>query len=335
MVARPRGQIGLTQRSMKDFRDQRMPQTSFSFVVAALVSLGALEVRAAVIWSDDFTGQVENAFPTRDFLGDSDNDWTTQPVSDANMMRVVFGAGEPAPSLTIADNSATAQVVPRLQMSEFGSFSTSSPDTPLLRVGFDWSVRGFVSGTTSEAIRVILRANGSSAAGNQLVIGFNRADLADGDAFSGDLTLYAGSPNNTSNFTPTLTSAIGVIPGVGWEPGFDFGQYGVSDDNDTDDLFYRFLVTYDYTTGVVNGTVTRLALDGTNGQSAVFTRQLNAGLDFSNLDATDVLLIATTNSLTGESGFDNFVFEAIPEPSVVVACLLGLFTLGARRRRAC
>ena len=89
---------------------------------------------------------------------------------------------------------------------------------------------------------------------------------------------------------------------------------------------------YDFNLGLVEGTVTRLSLDGTNGQSTSFTRNLHAGLTFSNTDAVDVLLIASTNGVTGVTRFDNFVFEIIPEPSCATVLLLAGTTLSLRRR---
>jgi hypothetical protein len=169
---------------------------------------------------------------------------------------------------------------------------------------------------------------------NQVVIGFNRADLNDGDALAADLALYAASPNNTSNIAVTDATAIGLIPGVGWLPGFDFGQYAAGDaaSNDSDDLFYRFQLTYDFITGSLNGTATRIASDATNGQSAAFSLSLNPGLEFSNTDAGDVLLIASTNGVTGLSRFDNFVFESVPEPATAAIALGALIPLVCRRR---
>jgi hypothetical protein len=251
------------------------------------------------------------------------------------MIQISAGVGAPAPSLTFTDTSGSGQSVPRLQMSQFAPFSTSDSATPHLRVSFDWQVDSFASPLTNEAFRFILRANGANAAGSQLVIGFNRGDINDADASTADLTLYAGSPNATSNLTPSAASAIGLIPGVGWQPGFDFGEYSTAAaaDNDTDDLFYRFVLTYDFTSGQLDGTVTRLALDATNGQFATFTRFLNAGLVFSNTDANDVILLASTNAVTGVSRFDNFVVESVPEPCAPFAFALGTLTLSGRRRR--
>ena len=286
---------------------------------------------ATIIWSDDFSGRGEGTFPNRDFTGNLTNDWMMQS-GDPNMLKISTGLGQPGPSLTFTDASLGAQSVPRLQMTEFAPFSTSDPATPLLRVSFDWQIESFASGAANEAFRFILRANNSQAAGNQLVVGLNRADLSDGDVSVGDLTLYAGSPVGTSNMTPGITSAIGLIPDVGWLPGFDFGQYATAADNDTDDLFYRFVLTYDYTTGLLDGTVTRLALDATNGQSATFTRTMTPGLDFSNTDANDFLLIASTNGVTGVSRFDNFTVESIPEPSSALVSAVGAITLMLRRR---
>jgi hypothetical protein len=318
------------------FPSLSMPRFALSSICAAAVfAASTLVARGTVVWSDDFSGQANGVFPTTDFNGSGGPDWVA--TSTASMFSVNTATGEPAPSLSFEDATSGGQGVLRLEMSQFAPFSTANPETPLLRFSFDWKIESFTSTTTNEAFRVILRANNSMAAGNQLVIGFNRADLDDGDALAADLTFYAGSPNNTSNMTAGVTSAIGLLPGVGWQPGFDFGQYGAQADNDSDDLFYRFDLTYDYTTGLVNGTATRLSLDGTNGQSAAFQRTLNAGLDFSNTGALgdnslDLFLIASSNGIMGLSRFDNFVFESIPEPSAAVALLLGGMTAGLRRR---
>jgi hypothetical protein len=302
----------------------------------AAIAFAALPVEGTVVWSDDFTGQPADTFPSRDFNGNSVPDWSA--TSSPTMFRVTEALGEPAPSLAFTDATTGGQGVLRLEMTSFAPFSTANPDTPLLRVSFDWRVESFTSGLTNEGFRVILRANNSQAAGSQVVIAFNRADLDDGDGLNGDLSFYAGSPVGTSNFTANATSAIGLLQGVGWQPGFDFGQFGASGDNDSDDLFYRFQLTYDYNTGVLNGAVTRLALDATNGLTADFTRQLNSGLDFSNTglladNTLDLFLIASTNGVTGLSDFDNFTFESVPEPSVASVWLLGAGAVAAGRRR--
>lgn len=203
-------------------------------------------------------------------------------------------------------------------------------------MAFDWKIENFFAGTlTNEAFRFVLRANGSTATGDQLILGFNRAALNDGDASNLDLAFYAASPSGSSNVVPSNASAIGLNLGAGWQPGFNFGEYDSANPpaNDTDDLFYRFDIGYDFTTGMVNGTVTRRALDASNGQSAAFSIALNPNLNFSNTDATDVILFASTNGVTGVSQVDNFVFEAVPEPASGMAILLGTAAIATRRRR--
>jgi hypothetical protein len=299
----------------------------------AAITFAAVDGSATVIWSDDFTGEAEGAFPSRDFNGNASPDWTATSTQAAYSVSTAVGA--PAPAMVFNDTATVSQGVLRLEMDEFSSFTTAEIATPILRVSFDWSVETFLSNATNEAFRVILRANNSMAANNQIVLGFNRADLNDGDASGGDLTFFAASPNNTSNVTANDSTAIGLLPGLGWAPGFDFGQYDTvsGSDNDSDDVFYRFELSYDYSTGFLDGVATRIASDGTNGQSATFTRVLNAGLEFTNTDPGDVLLIASTNSVVGQSRFDNFLFESVPEPSAAAAMILGLLPLAGRRRR--
>lgn len=220
-------------------------------------------------------------------------------------------------------------------MTEFAAFNTSNVATPMLRLSFDLKVESFLSSATNEAFRFILRANASSGLGDQLIIGFNRASLNDGDGSTTDLAMYAATAATSSNISPSNTNAIGLIAGTGWQPGFNFGEYdgGNSTANDTDDLFYHFDFGYDFVTGMVNGTVTRLAPDITNGQSADFSVALNPGLVFSNSDADDVILIASTNGVTGQSQFDNFVIESVPEPGSAAMLLLGVAATSSRRRR--
>lgn len=254
------------------------------------------------------------------------------------MLQVSTTAGNPSPGLVFTDNStATTNGLGnlRLQMTEFAAFNTSDAATPMLRLSFDWKVGSFLSSATNEAFRFILRANGSSGLGDQLILGFNRASLTDGDGSTADLTMYAATAATSSNISPSNANAIGLITGTGWQPGFNFGEYdgGNSAANDTDDLFYHVDLGYDFITGMVNGTVTRLAPDATNGQSANFSVALNPGLVFSNTDSSDVILIASTNGVTGQSQFDNFVIESVPEPGSAAMLLLGVVATTARRRR--
>ena len=307
--------------------------TSFLLAAAAAVLLMSA-ARAEIVWSDDFTGQTDAAYPSRDFTGNSVNDYvgTTNPT----FFTVSASDGGPAPSLTLNDPSTTAAGVMTVPMSQFGSFSTANPATPILQVSFDFRIDSFLATNALESYRFVLRANGSNAAGSQAVILFNRGNLNDGDASALDLAFAIASASGTSNFTPSDATAIGLIPGVGWQPGFDFGEYSTvtSTDNDTDDLFYRIGFTYDVISGLLNGSITRIATDSTNGQSAPFSLALNPNLDFSNTDATDVFILATGGTTTGIGRFDNFVFNAVPEPSSVTALLLGLGLLGSRRRRS-
>ena len=323
---------------MKTMNSSRFPIRPSRIILSVLVGIAALSAtpsHADIVWSQDFTGHADNTAPTQDFTSNSTNDWFS--LGNEAMFRVNTSVGSPAPSLVFNDNSTAVSGGLgnlRLAMNEFSTFSTSA-SAPIFRLSFDWKVDTFLSGLTSEAFRLILRANGSTGLGDQLILGFNRASLNDGDGSTTDLAWYADAVGGTSNFAPSNTNAIGLIAGSGWEPGFNFGEYDFGDGtaNDSDDLFYHFDLGYDYLTGAVNGTVTRIAPDATNGQSAAFTVAMNPNLVFSNTDASDVILIASTNGVTGVSQFDNFVVESIPEPASGAAVLLGVMTLAGRRRR--
>ncbi len=307
-----------------------------SFCLAVVTFASLCTAKADVVWSQDFTGHADNAFPFSDFTGNSTNDWSA--INDESKFRVNTSLGNPSPALVFTDNTtSTTNGLGNLQlaMSQFAPFSTAAASTPILRLTFDWKIENFASSATSEAFRFVLRANGSMASGDQLIIGFNRASLNDGDASASDLTLYAATVGGTSNIAPSNANAIGLVAGTGWQPGFNFGEYdaATADANDTNDLFYRFELGYNFNTGLLNGIATRLATDATNGQSAAFSVAMNPGLVFSDQGALDVLLFASTNGVTGVSQLDNVSFEAVPEPGSSVAMLLGAGMIAARRRR--
>lgn len=303
-------------------------------VVAACTLAGIISsARAEIIWSQDFTGHTNNAYPTRDFTGNSSNDWSTVSGGDESMLRVNTSVGDPAPAVVFTDTNTNALGNFRLAMSEFVPFATSL-SAPILRLRFDWKIESFSAGvTTNEAFRIILRANNSSAAGDQVVLGFNRAAITDGDASNADLAFYASSPSGSSNVNPTDANVIGLVSGIGWQPGFNFGEYdgATSSANDTDDLFYHFDASYNFVSGAFSGTITRKAADLTNGQSANFSVAMNPGLVFS--DANDVILFASTNTVQGISQIDNIVIESVPEPAAGVVMLLGSLVLTGKRRR--
>lgn len=300
-------------------------------VAACVLSAAGTTARAAeIVWSDDFTGQSNGAAPNRDFTSNGTLDW-----SGTTSFAVDTGVGEPAPSVTFTDGSASGANNATISMAQFAAFNTATAGTRALRVRFDMRIDSYVSTASQEGFRLILRANGSSAAGSQAVLGFGRGSLNDGDASSADNALWVASPNGTSFFTPTDATAVGLIAGSGWQPGFDFGEYdsGTGASNDTEDLFYRFDFTYDAVTGDLAGTSTRLAADATNGQSATFALAMTPGLSFSNADAGDVMIIAASNGTVGSARFDNFLVAVVPEPGGASLALAAAGLAALRRRR--
>lgn len=298
--------------------------------VAALF-FAVASTQAEIVWSDDF-GTGANVFPFRDFNGDSANDYS--PGNNSGYYRVNDGRLTINDPLSAATNAGGTLSV---SMNKFAPFSTApTSGTPILNVSFDLRVDSYLSTGSNLAFRFILRANGSQLAGDQMVIAFNCGNLDDGDADL-DLALSVGVQPTTSHMSATDPAArpVGFIPGVGWLPGFDFGNYNPDNaaDNNTNDASYNVSFSYDSISGGVNGVVTRIASDATNGFSAPFTLQMNSGLDFSNTDSRDVFILASADALEGVAHFDNIVFEAVPEPSVASGLLLGLAALASRRRR--
>jgi hypothetical protein len=120
---------------------------------------------------------------------------------------------------------------------------------------------------------------------------------------------------------------------VGWFPGFDFGSYDAAnaDSNDTNDQFYRISFDYNAITGGITGTVTQLS----SGATAAFPAglSLTPGITFSNTTVDDRFLLASSASNTATAYFDNFVFEAVPEPVGAMLFACGFSLLASKRRR--
>jgi hypothetical protein len=292
---------------------------------------------AIVVWSDNFTGQTAGIRPSMDFAGGAaGNDYLVTASSGSADFFVNDTIGTGVPSLGVIDTGTGTNDLATLivTMNHFAPFEVSQASaTPVLRTSFDWRVDSF-QGANTQLPRFILRANNANNTGTQLVIGFSYANLDDGDAGTTDLTLFAETQTGaTTNVAPRNATAIGLIPGTGWLPGFDFGSYdgGNAGINDTNDEFYRVTFEYDSLTGGISGSVTQLS----SGATAAFPAGLamNAGLVFSNTTADDRFLLASSASNTATSYMDNIVFDAVPEPTGALGLASGMMMLGMRRRR--
>ena len=308
-------------------------------LAGAALAVGAFGAAAGaahgqVVWADDFSGESVGSVPTSDFAGGAaGNDYTIATANGGSY--VISGLGEPAPSLNLNDPTGAATATLTVLASQWAPVNLSATNN-LLVTQFDYRVDQHNTGTADASPRFVLRH--LNAGGQQIVVQFARstgvgasAHLDDGpNGGDHDLALVVGVPTfNTSLITPSDANAVGLAPGVGWAPGFDFGNYDpVTTENDTHDQFYRFVMSYDFNTGAVTGTATNL----TTGESAGFGRTMTAGLAFN--QPTSSFLTATTGSNDSQAFFDNIQISVVPEPATAsLLALAGASTL-ARRRRA-
>jgi hypothetical protein len=293
---------------------------------------------AQVVWADDFAGESNGASPTSDFAGGTaGNDYVLANATANSKFAITTGIGNAAPGLSLVDAADADSPTLTVTMAHFAPFTVSAVSaTPVLRVTFDLRVDAYLTTASSNIPRFILRADNQTATGSQLVIGFGYGNLNDGDGSTQDLTLFAETQTGTTtNIAPRDGSAIGLNAGTGWSTGFNFGDYdgGAEAANDTNDEFYRVTFDYDAVTGGISGSVTQVATG--NVAALPSGLALTAGKAFSNTDSTDRFLLASSTSNTTTAYFDNFRFEAVPEPgsAALLAGGAGLL-LGRRRRRA-
>jgi hypothetical protein len=313
----------------------RSPTTTLAcFVLFAIQGLA----NATVVWSDSFNGQTAGVAPSMDFLGGAAGNDYAVIASGPNANFVVSDVvGNGVPGLTVVDTGTggTDQATLQVTMNHFAPFVVGPASvTPVMRVRFDIRVDSFLAAANAQNARFIFRANNTNNTGSQMVIAFSYADLNDGDPATGDLALFADTQTGgTSNVPPKNNTAIGLIPGTGWLPGFDFGSFDAGDAaaNDTNDEFYRISFDYDSISGAISGSVTQLSSGATAALPAGLS--LTPGTTFSNTTAEDRFLLASSVSNTATAYFDNFVFEAVPEPTGAILVTGGLAFVAIQRRR--
>ena len=302
---------------------------------AAALAVCGLSTGAAqgqVVWADDFdTGETIGAAPTSDFPGGAAGTDYTIAVANGGSYTVSSVGGS---SLALNDPAANSTATLTVLASQWAPVNFT-PTNNLLVAELDFRVDDYNSGTADAAARFVLRH--ANAGNQQIVVEFARstgvgASVHLNDGVNGgdhDLALVVGVPTfGTSLITPSDANAVGLIPGVGWVPGFDFGNYDPTTSlNDTHDEFYRFVLTYDFNTGAVAGTATNLATN----ESTTFARTLDAGLQFN--AAGSSILTATTGSNGEQAYFDNIRLSVVPEPGSAAVLLGGAGLLAAGRRR--
>ncbi len=313
--------------------------------VAVLVGLfGATAAQAAVVYSEDFTGQADGAAPS----SGGTNWFTSGSTADTSARaQISAGVGNAGPSLQLADTSsslgATAEV--NFGVPSFSSFDTGLPgaNQSTLTIGFDFRVDSFQSTNNSgSTLRVAIKdgnGTGTGADDRFFVFGFGRSQVNDGGAADNDLYLYAGGASAFNLSTVNDSNAIGLIPGTGWLPGFDFGQVAAgADDNNTDGLFYR--IGLSFTGGEADVLVTATQLDANGaltGNTATKVVTVANPLALSNT-GTDGIGFYSGNGGRGVMYVDNINFDAVavaavPEPSSLALVGIAGTALLARRRK--
>lgn len=276
---------------------------------------------ANVIWSDNFSSGTLNM----DFPGGKAGPDYIAGAGTYGSVSAGGTIGVSAPSMKLDSGGGTSGYAGfRVAMDQFAPFTVGPLSaTPFLRVSVDLRIESF-SGSGFQQPEVYFVLTEGLVADRSLRIGYTYNRLDDGDDPSEyELALYA-STGTALNLTDS--TAIGLVPGTGWLPGFDFGRYftspGVSIGEGTKHEFYRISFLYNSITGAVTGRVTRLS----TGESAPLPSglSLTPGTTFSSDDARDYFGVSATGMISTVTYVDNIVFEALSlgtftEPPVLVA----------------
>lgn len=289
-----------------------------------LILAAAPSTRGDVVWSDDFS----SGDFSRNFPGGIEGADYTVGAGQGSSTTVNGQIGNSAPSANLSSGGGTSSgAVMTVKMNQFAPFTVGpTSSTPLLRVSFDFRVDYFGGGYGGgPPIQFVLAAdttNSHFVAGRTLNIAFHEGQLSDGDPNS-DLTLFADTQVTPQNRYATNSSAIGLIPGTGWRPGFDFGGFYSLfpvPDQDTNDEFYRFTFIYDSITGAISGTATRVS----TGETAPFPAglSLTPGTTFSSDDPNDFFTVLASPLIQCSFYVDNIVFEALSDDGITTPPVL-------------
>ena len=312
-------------------------ETKITRPAVALAATAALALaapaHAAVVWSDDYTGQTPGAAPSKDFPGgNAGQDYNTSGSSGASTLTVSGTVGNGAPSL-FANDAANQGTFTTVGFNQFAPFNTSTPGQEVLRAKFDLRVDSYSGAANASVFRFFVRDTGATGAATKaLNIGFGAANV-DGQT-GNELFFFA---DEGAGPVPSAANAIGLSNGA-FAPGFDFGQSSSTDaaSNDTNDEFYRFELVFTGGQTTVTGTATQLS----TGNSVAFTRTLSFAPTFANTGADavgDSWTFILPQSQTGTAYLDNVQFTseaaAVPEPAAATGVLVGALALLRSRRR--
>lgn len=301
--------------------------TRRALMIAAAVAapVAATPANAAVVWSDDFTGETAGANPQQD-NNSNGNDWVVvhngvsgQTLNGTSSTVISGDVGNPAPSLAFTDTATNNSGYASFNLSNASTpFDMANPGQGKLVLKFDLRMDAMVVNQGSNStLRIVLR-DGSSV-NNAFSVALGRLTLADGDA-ADDVVFYAG---DTGAPAPSAANVIGWT-GTGWDAGFDLGNYSTTGaDNDSNDEFYRFELEFNHGSTTVTGKATRLS----TGESTTFTRTTATALKFESLSAVgqaDTFLVQLPQGGQASGYLDNIEI-IVPEPGA--AALLGVGSL--------
>lgn len=290
----------------------------YPICIAVLVIALHGAANAGVVWSDNYNRANSSSPNPYDFTSNGADDYTVAGFSTAGISGSVLnlvdtGTSTPQPTVTVP-------------ASQFDTTLTGGfiPAGGTVRIQADLKVTSIsnVTGASVSTPRFVLNT------GTEIIhFGLGVVALSDGDA-NNDLALFV-TPGAASSAVSSGT-AVGFT-GSAWQAGFDLGDLSTTTatDNNTNDQFYRFDLTFTVGSTAVTGNVTNLG----TAQVATANRTLGSAFSFTNGAANHTFQVFGGQG--GQSAFqvDNISIDIVPEPSALaIMGLAGAYLLRRGRR---